>query len=238
MGASFRNVGREDNLEGMIVEIDPADLTGVFDVPSWLRDVGLRAWLLVGVILFLVGAVWLLSLTETIVLPVIAASVIAAVASPLVGWLERTPRSPSGRRRAALARDCRARRTGDVRRRRRDHGSGLECERPALGRQADDHRLAEGPRRRPGHGGEREERGELVGQLVAVGTARRPRERARGARVACLLPRPDDAQPLLPAEGRSGDPGLDRAAPRRSRAAWPARSRNGCSRRCAATSSA
>jgi predicted PurR-regulated permease PerM len=71
------------------VEIDPADLTGVFDVPSWLRDVGLRAWLLVGVTLFMVGVVWILSLTETIVLPVIAASVIAAVASPLVGWLER-----------------------------------------------------------------------------------------------------------------------------------------------------
>jgi predicted PurR-regulated permease PerM len=71
------------------VEIEPADLTGVFDVPSWLRDVGLRAWLLVGVTLLLVSVVWLLSLTETIVLPVIAASVIAAVASPMVGWLER-----------------------------------------------------------------------------------------------------------------------------------------------------
>lgn len=42
-----------------------------------------------GVTLFLVGMVWILSLTETIVLPVIAASVIAAVASPLVGWMER-----------------------------------------------------------------------------------------------------------------------------------------------------
>jgi predicted PurR-regulated permease PerM len=45
--------------------------------------------LLVGVTLLLVSVVWLLSLTETIVLPVIAASVIAAVASPMVGWLER-----------------------------------------------------------------------------------------------------------------------------------------------------
>jgi predicted PurR-regulated permease PerM len=84
-----RGGGEPDRNEDEFVEIDPSDLTGVFDVPSWLRDVGLRAWLLVGVTLLLVGMVWLLSLTETIVLPLIAASVIAAVASPLVGWLER-----------------------------------------------------------------------------------------------------------------------------------------------------
>jgi putative heme transporter len=75
--------------EDEFVEIDAAELTGVFAAPGWLRDVGLTAWLLVGVALFLVGAVWLLSLTETIVVPVIAATVIASVASPLVGWLER-----------------------------------------------------------------------------------------------------------------------------------------------------
>jgi predicted PurR-regulated permease PerM len=71
------------------IEIDAAELTGVFAAPSWLRDVGLTSWLLVGVALFLVGAVWLLSLTSTIVLPVITAGVIAAVAGPLVGWLQR-----------------------------------------------------------------------------------------------------------------------------------------------------
>ena len=47
------------------------------------------AWLLVGVAAFLVGAVWLLALTQTIVLPVIAAAIIAAVLSPVMGWLER-----------------------------------------------------------------------------------------------------------------------------------------------------
>jgi len=72
-----------------VVEIDPAELTGVFAAPGWLRDVGLTAWLLVGVALFLVGAVWLLSLTNTIVMPVITAAVVASVASPLVGWLQR-----------------------------------------------------------------------------------------------------------------------------------------------------
>jgi predicted PurR-regulated permease PerM len=71
------------------IEIDAAELTGVFAAPRWLRDVGLTAWLLVGVALFLVGCIWLLSLTQTIVLPVITAGVIAAVAGPLVGWLQR-----------------------------------------------------------------------------------------------------------------------------------------------------
>jgi putative heme transporter len=70
-------------------EIDPRELSGVFAAPGWLRDVGFTAWLLVGVALFLVGAVWLMSLTQTIVLPVITASVVAAVASPLVAKMNR-----------------------------------------------------------------------------------------------------------------------------------------------------
>ena len=72
-----------------VIEIEPGALSGVFAAPSWLRDVGFTAWLLVGVALFLVGAVWLLSLTQVIVAPVITAAVVAAVASPLVGWLKR-----------------------------------------------------------------------------------------------------------------------------------------------------
>ncbi len=70
-------------------EIDPRELSGVFSTPGWLRDVGLTAWLLVGVTLLLVGSVWLLSLTHTIVLPVITATVVAAVADPLIAWLAR-----------------------------------------------------------------------------------------------------------------------------------------------------
>jgi putative heme transporter len=70
------------------VEIDAAELTGVFAAPTWLRDVGLTAWLLVGILVFLVGAVWVLSLTQVIVTPVITAAVVAAVASPLVGMLQ------------------------------------------------------------------------------------------------------------------------------------------------------
>ena len=71
------------------LEIDPGELTNVFAVPNWLRDLGLTAWLLVGVGLLLAGLVWLLWLTETIVMPVIAASVTAAVATPLVAKLNR-----------------------------------------------------------------------------------------------------------------------------------------------------
>ena len=55
--------------------------------PRWLRELGQTAWLAVGVTLLLVGAVWLLSLTQTIVMPLIAAGVIAAVLSPAVRWL-------------------------------------------------------------------------------------------------------------------------------------------------------
>jgi putative heme transporter len=75
--------------EGDYVEIDASELSGVFAAPGWLRDIGLTAWLLVGVALFLVGAVWLLTLTQTIVVPLITAAVVAAVASPLVAWMNR-----------------------------------------------------------------------------------------------------------------------------------------------------
>jgi putative heme transporter len=62
------------------------ELGGLLSTPKWLRNLGVTAWLLVGVMLLLVGAVWVISLTHTIVMPVITAAVIASVASPLVGW--------------------------------------------------------------------------------------------------------------------------------------------------------
>jgi putative heme transporter len=68
---------------------EPHDLTGLFAAPRWLRDLGASAWLAVGITLFLVGAVWILALTQTIVAPVITAAVVAAVASPVVAWLGR-----------------------------------------------------------------------------------------------------------------------------------------------------
>ena len=72
-----------------VEEIDPAELRGMFRAPDWLRDLGAASWLLIGFLLFLAGLVWLLALTSTIVMPVLTASIIAAVASPLVAWLAR-----------------------------------------------------------------------------------------------------------------------------------------------------
>ncbi len=86
----MRRPAREsEGAEGEIIEIDPAELSGVFSAPAWLRDLGFTAWLLVGAAAALIGAIWLLALTHTIVLPVIVAGIIASVTSPLVDWLRR-----------------------------------------------------------------------------------------------------------------------------------------------------
>ena len=67
-----------------VVRIDATALSRVFSAPIWLRDLGLLAWFLVGVGLVLVGLVWLLGLTSTIVDPVIVGAILATVAGPLV----------------------------------------------------------------------------------------------------------------------------------------------------------
>lgn len=86
----LRRPGREGaGGEDEVIEIDTGELSGLFAAPQWLRDLGFSAWLLVGAAAALIGAIWLLSLTETIVLPVIVAGIIASVTSPLVDWLRR-----------------------------------------------------------------------------------------------------------------------------------------------------
>jgi putative heme transporter len=81
--------------EDHVLEIEPGELTRIFVAPPWLRDAGLVSWLLVGLALVLVGLIWLLALTSTIVIPVIVALLIASVAGPGVGWLQdhRVPRA-------------------------------------------------------------------------------------------------------------------------------------------------
>jgi predicted PurR-regulated permease PerM len=64
------------------------ELSSVFSAPRWLRDLGIAAWLLVGVAALLVGLVWLLALTAVIVDPVIVGLVCATVAGPVVSWLQ------------------------------------------------------------------------------------------------------------------------------------------------------
>src|SRR3954469_6307037 len=83
--------GREkgDEPETEVLEIEPGALSRLFVAPDWLRDAGIVAWLLVGVVLVLIGAIALMALMSTIVNPVITASIIAAVGAPVVDRLAR-----------------------------------------------------------------------------------------------------------------------------------------------------
>src|SRR3954466_4952685 len=71
------------------VELGPGELRGVFAAPSWLRDLGMMSWLLVGLGVMLVGLAALLSPTPPVVAPVVTGSIVAAVLSPLVAMLQR-----------------------------------------------------------------------------------------------------------------------------------------------------
>jgi predicted PurR-regulated permease PerM len=75
--------------ERHVVQIDADQLSAVFAAPRWLRDLGLLSWFLVGIALLLTGLVFLLGATEAITQPVLAAFVVACVASPGVHWLRR-----------------------------------------------------------------------------------------------------------------------------------------------------
>ena len=74
------------------LEIDATqarELTTFFAPPRWLRDLGRTSWLLVGLFALIAGLAWLLGTTATITGPVVAASIVATVAMPIVGWLQR-----------------------------------------------------------------------------------------------------------------------------------------------------
>jgi hypothetical protein len=88
-GRLRRQRGAEGQEQDQYIQIDPAELSGLFAAPGWLRDAGFTAWLLVGVVVLLAGVVWLLTLTAVIFIPLMVASVIAAVAVQLVDWLSR-----------------------------------------------------------------------------------------------------------------------------------------------------
>ncbi len=65
-----------------------------FAAPGWLRDLGLTSWFLIGFLALLAAVVWVLSAAFTIVGPLVAATIIATVTMPSVGWLQlhRVPR--------------------------------------------------------------------------------------------------------------------------------------------------
>ena len=85
--------------ETEFIELDPGELSGLFAAPPWLRDLGVMAWLLVGVTALLAGTVWFLSLTQTIVTPVVTAAILASVLAPLVRVAQESPRAARGGRR-------------------------------------------------------------------------------------------------------------------------------------------
>jgi predicted PurR-regulated permease PerM len=59
-------------------------LAVTFAAPPWLRDLGRTSWLLVGVFLLISGLAWVMATASTIVMPLLAAIVVATVAMPLV----------------------------------------------------------------------------------------------------------------------------------------------------------
>ncbi len=76
--------------EPEVVHLDEAQLgqlSAVFAAPRWLRDLGLASWLITGVLLVLVGLIWLVGATSTITQPLIVGFVVACVTLPLVRWL-------------------------------------------------------------------------------------------------------------------------------------------------------
>jgi len=65
------------------------ELSSVFAAPRWLKDLGRTSWLLVGLFLLLLGLVWFLGATYTIIGPVLGAMIVATVTMPIVRRLAR-----------------------------------------------------------------------------------------------------------------------------------------------------
>lgn len=72
-----------------IPERELRELSSVFAAPPWLERLGRAAWLLVGLFGLLIGLAWFLGATYTIGGPVVAATIVATVAMPVVGRLAR-----------------------------------------------------------------------------------------------------------------------------------------------------
>jgi putative heme transporter len=64
-------------------------LEAVFTAPAWLRNFGRTAWLIVGALLVLLGLIWLIGATFTIVGPLVCGLIVAVVMAPLVERLSR-----------------------------------------------------------------------------------------------------------------------------------------------------
>jgi predicted PurR-regulated permease PerM len=64
-------------------------LKGAFETPRWLHDLGVNAWLLVGLFALVGGVIWLLAATSTITGPMVGALIVSVVAMPVVRMLDR-----------------------------------------------------------------------------------------------------------------------------------------------------
>jgi predicted PurR-regulated permease PerM len=84
----FQRHRRETAQDDGTTQVRARELSRMFAAPSWLQDLGLLAWCLVGLGLVLFGAIWLLGQTSTIVMPVVTGTIVAAVAGPAVSRLQ------------------------------------------------------------------------------------------------------------------------------------------------------
>lgn len=62
---------------------------GRWQIPSWVRLIGLTSWYAIGIALAVAMAAWFVSATRTIVIPFVIAVLLAALLSPVADWLER-----------------------------------------------------------------------------------------------------------------------------------------------------
>jgi predicted PurR-regulated permease PerM len=81
----------QDTPQVVQIDLDEDQLrqmSAVFAAPRWMRDLGIAAWLLVGIFLLFAGSVGLLAVTAAITTPVITGLILATVASPIVARLQ------------------------------------------------------------------------------------------------------------------------------------------------------
>ena len=187
-----------------------------FSAPTWLRNLGFSSWLLVGFVLIIVGVIWLLGETSTIVMPVILAAVLGAVAGPAVGWLERhrVPRIGGailvllglvaiGVLIFLLVFGGISAKSGDISAKLNQGLDKIQGWFADLGVDNTQSAKEDVQKSAP------EIRDTLLGGVV---------ERHRGAVVAAVLPRVRDAEHAVRAQGRPGDAPLHQPAPGRARA--------------------
>jgi putative heme transporter len=70
-------------------QISAREIAHMFAPPQWLHDLGLLAWFLVGLGLVLFGLIWILAEISTIVSPLVAGTIVAAVGGPAVSSLQQ-----------------------------------------------------------------------------------------------------------------------------------------------------